>query len=266
MADDVQKNNDKVKYNDLKAAVKKLEEKNYSRLILFKSGKDWYKMAGNSLLIYKNSIATQLKVRVNIQPDTDYTKTIFEEGIVSFRGTDGLKKRLEEAGRLRAMNEVKNLVVFDLNFVTAQRQIEEFRRNLLDEQERSLAVLKPDIVLLPEVYGKIRYIQKRIFETVRKMSVYEREYNGLVMSQYSREMTKYYMMMNNEMISEEEGWKKVLEMANLLIIEVTFVTELKVIRQDVGVNIGADLMDVRHAAERKIEKLGGENVKGKTDR
>lgn len=254
MTDNGKNPSDRIRYEEIKAAVKKLEEKNYSRLILFRSGKDWYKMGGNSMLLYKFSIAPQLKLRVNIQPDTDYTKTVFEEGIVSFRGVDSLRNRIMDLGKLRTESKKGGVVVFELNFVTPQRQIDEFREILGQDQERALAVLKPDIVLLPEVYGKIRYIQKRIFETVRKMSTYERDYNGLIMAEYSRQMMKYYMMMNNEMIDETEGWEKLLTAVNLLIIEVTFVTELKVIRQDIGVNIGAELIDIRHAVERKLGK------------
>ena len=250
------KNEDRGKYEETKKAVKKLEEKNYSRLILFKSGKDWYKMAGNSLLIYKNAIAPLVRVRTNVQPDTDYTRTVFEEGILSFRGTESLKKRLEMVRKLRGVSEKGGVVVFELNFVTAQRQIDEFRKELLDEQERSMAVLKPEIILLPEVYGKIRYVQKRIFETVRRMTVYERAYNGLIMAGYSREMMKYYMMMNNEMIEEAEGWEKILTTVRLLIIEITFMTEMKVIRSDIVVNLGAELADIRHIAERKLEEFG----------
>lgn len=247
---------DKQKYDDLKAVIRRLEENNHSRLILFKSGKDWYKMAGNSLLIYKNSIAPLLKTKVNIQPDTDFTKTIFEDGVACFRGTESLKKKLEDVGKLRVMNEKNGVVVFELNFVVPQRQIDEYKTEMMEDREKSLAVLKPDIILLPEIYGKIKYVQKRIFEMVRKMTVYEREYNGMMMAKYSRELMKIYMMMNNDILTEDEGWEKVLETTNLLIIEVTFATELKILRGDVGANLGNELIDVRKAAERKLGRMG----------
>ena len=47
----------RIKYEKVKGKVKELEEKNFSRLVLFSSGSEWFKMGGNSLLIYKYVIA-----------------------------------------------------------------------------------------------------------------------------------------------------------------------------------------------------------------
>ena len=76
-------------YSRVKAEVKKLEDNNFSHLIMFGSGKDWYKMGGNSLYIYYYEIAKKiLGLKPNIQPDTDYSSTIFKEGLISFRGVE----------------------------------------------------------------------------------------------------------------------------------------------------------------------------------
>ena len=247
---------DRIKYEELKEAIKNLEEKNFSRLILFHSGgKEWYKMGGNSLLIYKNKIVPQLKIRTNVQPDTDYTKCIFEEGVISFRGVESLKERLEKAEKLKKITRRGEAVIFDLNLVVTEEEMQEYREELKDERERAVAVLRADIVLSPEIYGKLKYIQRRVFETVRKMSVYERSYNGMVMTEYSRMLTKTYMMMNNNMMDVKEGWKEILRLTNLLIIEITFVTELKVIRSDVGASIGAELVDVKKMVEKEIGRM-----------
>lgn len=255
MEESKKKISDRAKYDELKLAVKKLEEKNFSRIIAFRCGKDWYKIAGNSMLIYRNAIAPQIKVKANVLPDTDYTNTMFEEGVISFRGEESIRERLEKAGRLKNVTQRNGVVVYDLNFVVQAKQMDEYRQDLAAEKERAMAILKSNIVLSPETYRKIKYVQKRIFETVRKMSVYERQYNGMVMAEYSRRMMEAYMMMNNEMIEEKEGWEEVLRLANLLIMEVTFVTELKVIRSDVGVSIGAELTDIRKAAEKAVARL-----------
>lgn len=249
------KQNVRAKYDDLKLAVKRLEEKNFSRLIVFQSGKDWYKMAGNSLLIYKNEVVPKIKMKANVQPDTDYTNTIFEEGVISFRGEESIRERIEKAKLLKNVTKKSGVIVFDLNLVVSTKQMETYRRELKDDKERAMAILKSNIVLNPETYGKIKYVQKRIFETVRKMSVYERDYNGMVMADYSRKMMEMYMMMNNEMVSEKEGWEEILRLANLLLMEVTFVTELKVVRTDVGVNLGAELTDIRKAAQKAVDRL-----------
>lgn len=245
------KKSDRAKYEELKTAIKKLEETNKSCLILFKSGKDWYKMGGNSVLIYKFSIAPLLKVRVNVQPDTDYTKTVFEDGVVCFRGVEGIKSKLREIGKLKKVQVRNDVYILELNFALTEKQIEEMRGKVCVENEKKMEVLNPDIILLPEIYGRLKYVQRRLFETVRKMTVYERDYNGFIMAKYSRELTKMYMMMNNGMIGEEEGWKEIARLTNLLLIEVTFATELKVLKPDLGSNIGKELVEVRKVAERR---------------
>ena len=246
----------KQKYEKVKAEVKRLEEKNFSHLILFRSGEEWMKMAGNSLLIYYYLIAPTINVKPNLQPDTDYTETIFPGGVLSFRGTAALEKKLKKADVLKGKKEAGELVVYELNFRASTEEIEKCRGEMKYDQERALSVLRPATVLAPDIYDSLRHIQKRVFEVVRKMSVFERDYNGNLIAEYSRKMIKYYMMINNGAIEEPEGWKKILETDTLLIMEIVFATELKEWRQDVAISIGSELIEVKRAVERRLNGKG----------
>ena len=244
-------------YSRVKAEVKKLEDNNFSHLIMFGSGKDWYKMGGNSLYIYYYEIAKKiLGLKPNIQPDTDYSSTIFEEGLISFRGVEPLQKKLEKAKVLSDKQVGKNVVMFRLNFSVTKGDIDRFREDFRFERERALTILRPNVVLYPKVYEHIRRVQKRVFEVVRKMSVFERDYNGLLMAEYSRKIAKYYMLLNSRTLSEKDGWKKIYELTNLLIIEISFAAELKEWRQDVAVSIGAELIEIKREAEKRLAEGG----------
>ena len=249
------------RYEIVKEKVKKLEEKNFSRLVLFRSGEEWLKMGGNSLLIYYYIIAPKLKVKPNLQPDTDYTREIFEDGILSFRGVEAIRKKLEKLDVIKAEREGLDSVVFELNFSVSAKEIERLKDELEYEQEKRLTILKPAVVLVPIVYEKLRHIQRRVFETVRKMSIYERDYNGLLMAEYSRKMVKYYMMINNGLLAPKEGYRKIQEVNNLLMIEISFATELKIWRQDVAVSIGAELIEVKREVDLELRRLEEERKK-----
>lgn len=241
-------------YDRVKAEVKRLEQSNFSRLILFRSGAEWFKMGGNSLLIYYFDIARKiLSLKPNIQPDTDYSKTIFEDGILSFRGMEGIEERLRKAEVMESKKVGKQTVVFQLNFKVSKEDLKGLREELREERERALAVLRPASILYPEIYKNIRHIQKRLFEVVRKLSAFEREYNGDLMADYSRKIAKYYLMINNGMSPEKEGWAKILELIKHLMIEIMFASELGEIRHDVIVSVGAELVEVR----RQIERISG---------
>lgn len=252
---------DKKKYETIKTAVKNLEEKNYQNLILFRSGKEWYKMGGNSLLIYLNKIAPQLKIKPNIQPDTDYTKIIFEDGLISFRGIENLRTKLERLKVLGTVKENEGMVIFELTFKVDIAQLKNYKVELYDERERTLKTLTPEITVAPRLYGDFRHLQKRIFEIVRKMGGYEREYNGNLMAEYSRKIIKYYLMMNAKMVNEKNGWKEILNLVKMLMMELTFAMELKYVNPDVGARISGELIEIRRGVEKEIGRIEDERRK-----
>lgn len=247
---------DKKAYNSLKQKVKKLEENNYSRLILFESGNDWYKMAGNSMLIYYYEIAKKrLDLKLNIQPDTDYTQTLFEEGVLSFHGADSLEKKLKRLDILKERRDGGGAIVYELNFKISKEEIGKFHEFLLEDQERAAKILQPKILLHPEIYKKLRHIQKRTFEVVRKMSSFEREYNGLRIAEYAQKMTRYYMSMNNGLLKEKDGWEKICNLCQELVAEISIAMDLKEWRQDVAISIGEEVIETRRECEKRLKSI-----------
>ncbi|MBQ3275252.1 hypothetical protein IJH46_02405 [Candidatus Saccharibacteria bacterium] len=241
-------------YDNTKFRVKNLEEKNTSNLILFQSGEGWYKMVGNSLVIYYNEIAKKyFRKKPNIQPDSDYTKTVFEDGVICFRGVDSLEKKLRNAGLIKLKKEENGIVIFQLQFSVSKQELERMRHDFKLDQDRALSILRPTATLAPELYEALRIVQKRTFEMARKMSIFERDYSGMMIADYGRKMMKYYMMVNMKMIPEREAWKKIIELANLLLIEISFAAELKIWSRGTAVSLGEKVVEVRKEAERRNE-------------
>ena len=251
----------KEKRNQLKANVRKLELKNYSKLILFKiDNTEWYKMGDHSLLIYKYVIAPKINVQPNVQPDSDYTDTVFEDGLISFHGLEGLMKKLKAAGAYRELKTSETSAVFELTFGVTDEQIKEYRKKLKEETERAIAVLRPKVFVEPDIYTRLRFIQKRVFEMVRKSSIYERSYNGDLMNRYAHDATQTYLLMNNGTITEDAGWTKILKIVELLLIEINFAVELKIWDQNQSVRISEDILTLKRRATQSLNRYKKENV------
>ena len=244
----------------LKRSVRQLELKNYSKLILFRTDENWYKIGDHSMLIYKYLLAPKLHIEPNLQPDTDYTRTIFEDGLITFHGLEVLTTRLKSINQLRELKETENSAVIELNLKVSERDLKEFRKRLIDENERALKTIRPKVYLEPEIYSKLRHIQKRVFEIVRKMTPYEREYNGALMDRYAHDMTQTYFLMNIERTAEDAGWEKLLKMMELLIIEVNFAVELKYVDQNVGVSLSEEMLATKRRIEQTLNRYRKENV------
>lgn len=240
------------RYEILKQQVKELEKKNFSKLLLFHSGQDWYKMTSNSLLIFVNKIAPKLSGKPNILPDNDYTKTTFSEGYVSFHGIETIKKRLEKLDVLKDFRKTEDAAVFELNFSVSETEMKEFRRKLFDDQERAVSLLRPELSIEPKFYTKFRHILRRSFEATRKMPVYEREMFGKKILDLAEELVDIYLSINKSATSEVSGWKKIDEMIDSLMTKITIATELEVMDKNSALAIGEDLIELKKDLRRKL--------------
>jgi len=220
------------RYDKLKAEVAKLEQQNFSRIVAFKSGTsgEWYKIGGNSMLIYYYEVCQKiLNVRPNIQPDTDFSTTNFETGVICVRGLETLEKRLVRAEVLKEKRVGKSgVVVFVLKITVPEPVVQKLREETLEAQERALAVVRPKATLDPEVYNILRHLQKRMYEEARKMTDFEREYVGLEAARVSREMTEAYFAMSAGLEVGTAGWTKIYELAHQLLVFLSFMTDLKI--------------------------------------
>ena len=245
----------RARYAVLKKSVENYETTNFSTLMLFKSGKDWYKMAGNSLLIYKYKIAPLAGHRINVLPDNDYTDVIFDEGIVSFRNIDALKERLEKTNVYKSTLVGRETIRFGLNFVIEPEEIAELKRQLVNDQEKAASLLKPEIVMMPQAYTKMRHVMKRTYELTRKMNIIDRDCGGRKMMGHAKDMVETYLLMNKNIVPEKEGWEKLLELAEKLQTEIVIGVELKYITQKSAISVGEELISLKRTLKNRIKKF-----------
>ena len=234
---------------DARERIRRLEERNFSRLILAKGrnakGEEIYNMGGNSVLIYNFMVKPKLK---EAEEGKMFAGDFYVKEITKFR------RSLERADVLRAEREWLDLFMFELNFFTPEKKLEEFRENFRVEREKR-EVLKPAVILVPVLYERLRYIQREIFKAVEEMTSLGRDYNGRLILDYARRMIKYYMMINNGFLSAKEGYKKILEINNLLTIELSFAMELKTIPARTAIKLGIELVEVKRGIDMELKKI-----------
>lgn len=253
----------RARYDHLKREIQKREQTNYSRLYLFHTGNDWYKMSGNSLLIFVYEIAPKIPIKPNILPDTDYTETIFDEGLISFHGLETLERRLRKVDVLKEIKKAENVAMFELNFAIPAKRMNELREVLKEEQEHAVSVLKPDIVLMPMIYTKMRHLMKRTYEVTRKMPIYARDVSGKKMMYFAKEIVNTYLLINKELMDQMQGWNEIALMAEKLQIEMAIAVELKILDQNSAVSIGGELIELKKMLKKEVRRRNATTTKTK---
>lgn len=207
-------------YNDLKKKVQEWEKTNHSALMIFetrekekddnkKKKRDdrWYRMGGNSLLIYNFILAPRLKTRPMIHNDTDFGDIVFEDGIINFNGTSGLEKRLKTLEVLKKKKFGSHYILYELNIpAVPDGDFVEYRLSLAKRREKLAQIVRPSIEIRPDMYATMRALVRRTAEVSRKMDGFFREVAGRGLVQNARGIISTYLRMCYGDVPEKNGW------------------------------------------------------------
>lgn len=244
----------KSEYKAAKRAALVAEKTNNSRLILFGSGNDWWKMGGNSLLIYAYYVCPKLHLTPNIVADTDYGKEIFEDGVISFRSLDKLENALTELKLLAGPRKVLGAkAVFELNKKFTAKELASYLASRHEEDEKAYSLVRPTIIIRPMVGGRIRTVLGNIHFGVKNMQGFDRDTYGADILRPCIDMEYVYLAMNKNQISESEGWPQILRDIEEIQLRLSIAVELKIIKKNYILESWADLVDLRKEVKTIIE-------------
>ena len=171
-----QKNNEKAaegreikkRSAEAKAMAAQMEEGNNSKLIAYYSGKGFRKIGGNSALFFKYVFAEQLKIDVNLRPDTDFAYK-FKYGIISIADDVALKTAMESLGA-KVEVEDEHLLVFDLGKKFTKEELDALK-NIANESAKQVNLLVGTTkALYPEIIANERAICAAIFNLTQHLS------------------------------------------------------------------------------------------------
>lgn len=157
----------KERYYDLKRRVLRWEKNNYTKLAVLDAGKGWYKMFGNSAIIYVCQIAKRLKVKATLVSDTDYELTT-DVPVVLITNFAKLKERLAELS-IHCGSMKDGAYVFDLGYKVDPADLTMMLKENDMLRERANKLVLP-IEVFPGLRNELRILSIHVYEATRKMN------------------------------------------------------------------------------------------------
>ena len=243
----------KQEYKAAKRAALAAEVTNIDKLMLVGSGNDWWKMGGNSLLIYAYYICPKLGITANVVADTDYGKDIFADGIISFRSLEKLEKSLTELKLLKGKKILGAKAVFELNKKFTRKELDSYLSARHEEDEKAYSLIRPTIIIRPMIGGRIRSVLGNIHFGVKNMQGFDRDIYGSDILRPCIDMEHIYLSMNKNLIPESTGWPQILRDIDEIQLRLTIAIELKAIKKNYVLESWGDLVDLRKEIAHIVE-------------
>lgn len=257
----------KKKYVETKKLLLEKEKDNFKSLYLVETHDGWYKMFGNSAVVYAFQLAPRLKLRPRLMPDTDYDCKS-EQGVVSFRSREDLESHLKKL-KIFPRFAQDGITIYDLGYANTAEDI-----NLLIQKEditwqKVNQILMPKVAL-PELRNELRLLMKAVHENVRKMDAPARAAVGSRMDENVTRMFADFALMSNGWIDEIEFLQGMERKLAELDADMMVVTELKIVSADKTFRIATqlekvrkktvnNLKDAKNQKQKIAEKLGVED-------
>lgn len=152
----------------IKAEVMLFEMTNNRHLLFFSSTSGYHKLAGNSVILYSQTIANRLGRKCNIRPDTDgYSPS--PDGVVSVRDLANLEAQLASIDVVPDKQLSRGeLFFYRLPLVYSEEKIKSLR-DQTHSFSMSPSVRMRDATPAPELYMKILELQQRTFYDCRRV-------------------------------------------------------------------------------------------------
>ena len=254
----------KKRYYQAKAMVLELEKKNVSQLILFESignvRSEWYKMGGNSALIYKYFIGPRLGKRGKIRPDTE-RRCRFYDGILSVHWRDQFLAGMKELGYTDYRENVElGIIIYDLGKSWSLKELGEWRKKEREEWEKLNVILKPKRAL-PELYSMILKLVKLIPPRIPKLPKRQQKVMGERLMKKLTDLYTLYLKMANGRMALEKAKQEMLETVDEMSAILLIIKEDAMWGTTHCLRIGEVLADTKEIVEKQLKETKQEGKK-----
>lgn len=166
-------------YFKLKVFALEKEKKNFSKLLVIHEKDNWWKMVGNSAIIFHYEIAKRIGMSSKLVPDSDFDCKS-EDGVVNIRNIDILETKLEN-NSINPLEIKPEYRIFNLGKKYSPSEI----ANLKKTQELELA--RVNKIIMPEEIHPV------LFMTLREL-LYKVYFSTKLIEPYARENVANEMM------------------------------------------------------------------------
>lgn len=242
------------KYFDGKIVARKLEENNYSRIILFPSrdGEDedeWYKVGGNSVLFYKYYIGPRMGRKPVIHDDTDMQQR-FKNGIAIIHWGEKFVEDVQKVGCVVQRSEF-GLIIATMDKKFSPKEVEEIQNREKRDKDKVQKMITPK-ENFPDIYGLIRNLAQILPPKVKKMDGAYREVFGNRLLTAVAELYKIYFKMGNGRIERFEALQKMQVQMDDIAAILAIVDENKLFDLATRVRVGETLVDLKNTIVRRL--------------
>lgn len=253
---DEQDKNNQEKYREYyngKVIALSLEDKNYSRLILFPSlsgaEDEWYKMGGHSALLYKYVVGPRLKKKPVIRKDSDLQHR-FKHGIVAVHWGDKFINDVDTIG-LRARRIDYGIIVVEMERSYTANEIGEMHKQEKSEQNKVAKIVMPE-KNYPDLYGQIRQLVRLLPPKIKKMNIAYREVIGNRALEIMIRLVEVYFQMANGRMQIAKAREEMLKQVDNMMALIVIIDENQLFDVITRARIGEVLVEIKLAIKRRL--------------
>lgn len=244
---------EKEKYLKIKAFALEREEENFSKLFVIHEKKNWWKMIGNSAIIFHYEIAKRIGMTSRLVDDTDFEHRS-KNGVVNISNIDVLGEKLEK-NKIQYLEIKPEYIVFNLGQKSTVSDIERMKKT------RELEWAKINKIILPEntfplLYRSERQLLAKMNEITRRFEPNARDVFGKQLLVRSEWMVRNYSLtMNGYGIEIKEYLEKTIEHARWMTSEMAIVAELRLVEPERIFRALKDIETVKEDARECLLKI-----------
>lgn len=248
---------EKERYYDLKRRVLSWENNNYNKLAVISAGKGWYKMFGNSAVIYVCQLAKRLSLKAELISDTDF-EVATDKPVFLFREFDKFEERLKRLKIFRCSVD-DGVYVFDLGYKVDACDISMMQKENEVVRARANKLVLPKEVF-PGLRNELRVLARGIYEVARRMNPVAREMMGDEMVKICARSFEDFVEAANGHTDMRQYLKNTVSDLRKIDAKLLLISDLRLIDDNKNYNLILQVGKVQKKVAAALMKIEKENV------
>lgn len=229
-AGSIRGNAEKEKYLKLKAFALEREKENYSKLLVIHEKGEWWKLVGNSAIIFHYELAKRAGIRSKLLDDSDF-ELKSADGVVNIKNVLEFDKKLGSIS-IHPLEIKSDYRVYNIGKKYTSSEIEMLKKTKELEWERINKIVVPETIF-PSLFSTLRELLHRIYFSTRIIEPYGRETITEPMVLKVVELVREYSFMaNGEGLDVVEYLDMVEDSVKWIISQMTVVSELRIMEPE----------------------------------
>ena len=240
------------RYQAIKSKVFEMEKTNNSKVIVFSSGPGWYKIGGNSALIYAHMLAPKIGVAPSIKEDRDFYSK-FENGTISVRHLDLLTTNLKNIG-IEPEQETPEMTIFALDKPLSKQELKAIC-NIREERVERVNQIVCTKQLYPSVASLMRKITKELYSKYIHCSGNARTYIVEELARGALSSTVDLVQISTGALPAKETLVHIGEKNERTKAYIMILMEMGIFESEEALRLENDLVDVNTQIKAELKKL-----------